>query len=129
MQKGYQALLYQNPHNQKSKFPRVIALGGDHTITLPILRSIHAAYGPVSVIHFDSHLDTWSPYGYYDDSPDEGSLNHGTYFYYASEEGLIKKGESIHAGIRSPLVEADDYKVRSLFFEFRLKTLIFIIIE
>jgi agmatinase len=38
--------------------PRVITLGGDHTITLPLLRSINRAYGPVSVIHFDSHLDT-----------------------------------------------------------------------
>jgi agmatinase len=38
--------------------PRIITLGGDHTIVLPILRSIHSAYGPISVIHFDSHLDT-----------------------------------------------------------------------
>jgi agmatinase len=36
--------------------PRVITLGGDHTITLPLLRSVNRAYGPVSVIHFDSHL-------------------------------------------------------------------------
>lgn len=36
--------------------PRVITLGGDHTITLPLLRSINKAYGPVTVIHFDSHL-------------------------------------------------------------------------
>lgn len=62
MQLGYQSLLYQSPFNEKVKFPRLITLGGDHTITLPILRSIHSVYGPVSVIHFDSHLDTWSPY-------------------------------------------------------------------
>jgi agmatinase len=36
--------------------PRVITLGGDHTITLPLLRSVNRAYGPVTVIHFDSHL-------------------------------------------------------------------------
>lgn len=36
--------------------PRIITLGGDHTIVLPILRSIHSVYGPISVIHFDSHL-------------------------------------------------------------------------
>ncbi|TFY70728.1 hypothetical protein EVG20_g2270 [Dentipellis fragilis] len=41
--------------------PRVITLGGDHTIVLPLLRSIYSAYGPISVIHFDSHLDTWKP--------------------------------------------------------------------
>jgi agmatinase len=36
--------------------PRVITLGGDHTITLPLLRSVTRAYGPISVVHFDSHL-------------------------------------------------------------------------
>ena len=41
--------------------PRVITLGGDHTIVLPLLRSIYSAYGAISVIHFDSHLDTWKP--------------------------------------------------------------------
>lgn len=82
-------------------------MGGDHTITLPILRSIHSVYGPVSVIHFDSHLDTWSPYY----TEHDHNLNHGTYFYYASKEGLIKKGESIHAGIRSPIADINDYKV------------------
>jgi arginase family enzyme len=41
--------------------PRIITLGGDHTIVLPILRSINSAYGEISVIHFDSHLDTWKP--------------------------------------------------------------------
>ena len=41
--------------------PRVLTLGGDHTITLPLLRGVAQVYGPVSVIHFDSHLDTWDP--------------------------------------------------------------------
>jgi len=41
--------------------PRIITLGGDHTIVLPLLRSISSAYGAISVIHFDSHLDTWKP--------------------------------------------------------------------
>jgi agmatinase len=40
--------------------PRIITMGGDHTIVLPILRSLHKTYGPISVIHFDAHLDTWS---------------------------------------------------------------------
>jgi agmatinase len=111
---GYKSLLYQNPNDQKNRFPRLITLGGDHTITLPILRSIHSAYGPVSVIHFDSHLDTWKPF-LEDGDPNERSLNHGTYFYYASEEGLLKKGESIHAGIRSTITKIEDYDVRSLF--------------
>ncbi|KAI0948616.1 hypothetical protein AcV7_010456 [Taiwanofungus camphoratus] len=41
--------------------PRVLTLGGDHTITLPLLRGVAGVYGPVSVIHFDSHIDTWKP--------------------------------------------------------------------
>lgn len=106
---GYKTLLYQNPSDQKNRFPRLITLGGDHTITLPILRSLHSAYGPVSVIHFDSHLDTWKPF--VGDNTEDRNLNHGTYFYYASEEGLLNKGESIHAGIRSPIATMDDYEV------------------
>ena len=46
------------PASKGKTLPRIITLGGDHTITLPLLRSINRAYGPVTVIHFDSHLDT-----------------------------------------------------------------------
>lgn len=45
----------------KEQPPRVITLGGDHTITLMALRSAYEQYGKISVIHFDSHLDTWNP--------------------------------------------------------------------
>jgi agmatinase len=41
--------------------PRLITLGGDHSVALPALRALHEIYGPVSVLHFDSHLDTWNP--------------------------------------------------------------------
>lgn len=75
--------------------PRIITLGGDHTIVLPILRSIHSAYGPVSVIHFDSHLDTWKPSVFGGAPSAQAAINHGTYFYWASQEGLIKNGSSI----------------------------------
>lgn len=40
--------------------PRILALGGDHTIVLPILGALNDVYGPISVLHFDAHLDTWS---------------------------------------------------------------------
>lgn len=46
----------KGPSLKGKTLPRVITLGGDHTITLPLLRSINAAYGPITVIHFDSHL-------------------------------------------------------------------------
>ncbi|EIN06498.1 agmatinase [Punctularia strigosozonata HHB-11173 SS5] len=75
--------------------PRLITLGGDHTIVLPILRSIYSAYGEISVIHFDSHLDTWKPSVFGGAPSHQAEINHGTYFYWASQEGLIKNGSSI----------------------------------
>jgi agmatinase len=75
--------------------PRVITLGGDHTIVLPLLRSIHSVYGPISVIHFDSHLDTWKPSVFGGAPSAQAAINHGTYFYWASQEGLIRNGSSI----------------------------------
>jgi agmatinase len=81
--------------------PRVITLGGDHTIVLPLLRSIHSAYGPISVIHFDSHLDTWKPSVFGGAPSERAAINHGTYFYWASREGLIANGSSI-ASTRFP---------------------------
>lgn len=65
IEEGHNTLLTRTPKtnanvkgwSKKGKtLPRLITLGGDHTITLPLLRSINRAYGPVSVIHFDSHL-------------------------------------------------------------------------
>ena len=79
----------------------LVCLGGDHTIALPVLRAIHAVHGPVALIHFDSHLDTWNTYF---DEP----YTHGTPFRRASEEGLIVKGHSAHVGIRGPLYAHTD---------------------
>ncbi|TFK53432.1 Arginase/deacetylase [Heliocybe sulcata] len=93
--------------------PRVLTIGGDHTITLPLLRGVADIYGPVSVIHFDSHLDTGNP----NKRPgpwlpgEEVPVTHGTYFYYAHEEGLLAPNNSnIHVGIRSALGDWDNYK-------------------
>ncbi|KAI9490086.1 arginase [Zychaea mexicana] len=111
IQDGHQAVLHHAPATPSfTKFPRVITLGGDHTITLPLLRSINSAYGPVSVIHFDSHLDTWKPKVFGGSKSAVAAVNHGTYFYHASQEGLLKKGESIHAGIRTTLSGPSDYE-------------------
>jgi len=89
--------------------PRIITLGGDHTIVLPLLRSIHSTYGPISVIHFDSHLDTWKPSTFGGAPSEQAAINHGTYFYWASQEGLINNGTSIHGAIRTTLSGPDDY--------------------
>ncbi|KIK65107.1 hypothetical protein GYMLUDRAFT_39491 [Collybiopsis luxurians FD-317 M1] len=91
--------------------PRIITLGGDHTITLPLLRSINSVYGPISVIHFDSHLDTWKPKVFGGAPSETAAVNHGTYFWHASQEGLIKNGSSIHGAIRTTLSSLEDYEV------------------
>jgi agmatinase len=80
---------------------RLIALGGDHTIALPMLRAVHARHGPVAVLHFDAHLDTWDTYF-------GASVTHGTPFRRASEEGLLLRGRSVHVGIRCSLFEKPD---------------------
>jgi len=97
-------------HSKKGKtLPRLITLGGDHTITLPLLRSINRAYGPITVIHFDSHLDTWRPKVFGGAPSHQASINHGTYFYHAHEEGLLLNDTNIHAGIRTTLSGMSDY--------------------
>ncbi|KAI4174397.1 MAG: hypothetical protein LQ343_002332 [Gyalolechia ehrenbergii] len=98
------------PSKTGSTLPRLITLGGDHTITLPLLRSVVAAYGPISVIHFDSHLDTWRPRVFGGAPTTQASINHGTYFYHAHAEGLLANDSSIHAGIRTTLSGLSDYE-------------------
>jgi len=93
--------------------PRVLTLGGDHTITLPLLRGINEIYGPVSVIHFDSHIDTKKP-GSMPNSPwypgEEIPVSHGSYFWYAHNEGLLAPdNKNIHVGIRNALGSWADY--------------------
>ncbi|KAK0728570.1 arginase family-domain-containing protein [Lasiosphaeria miniovina] len=100
----------KGPSLQGKTLPRVITLGGDHTITLPLLRSINRAYGPVTVIHFDSHLDTWRPKVFGGSPSEVASVNHGTYFYHAAQEGLLRNDSNIHAGIRTTLSGPSDYE-------------------
>ncbi|KAI1327265.1 Arginase/deacetylase [Xylariaceae sp. FL0255] len=98
------------PAKKGKTLPRLITLGGDHTITLPLLRSINRAYGPVSVIHFDSHLDTWRPKVFGGSPSEVASINHGTYFYHAAQEGLLANDTNVHAGIRTTLSGPSDYE-------------------
>ena len=79
----------------------VLTLGGDHTIALPALRAVNAEHGPVALIHFDAHLDTWDTYF-------GAPYTHGTPFRRASEEGLIRKDRSAHVGIRGSLYDPKD---------------------
>lgn len=78
-----------------------LALGGDHTIALPLLRAVAARHGPVSVVHFDAHLDTWDTYF-------GAAYTHGTPFRRASEEGLLDRSGCVHVGTRGPVYSGDD---------------------
>ncbi|KAI9795403.1 MAG: hypothetical protein M1833_007191 [Piccolia ochrophora] len=119
IEEGHNALLSRAPKTDADSpgpakngktLPRIITLGGDHTITLPLLRSVNRAYGPISVIHFDSHLDTWRPKVFGGSPSKVASINHGTYFYHAAQEGLLPNDTNIHAGIRTTLSGLSDYE-------------------
>lgn len=71
-----------------------LVLGGDHYISFPILRAYAAKFGPMALIHFDAHSDTWP-----DD--DMNRIDHGTMFYKAVKEGLIDVSKSVQVGIRT----------------------------
>ncbi len=71
-----------------------VTLGGDHSITLPILKAHAAKYGPMSVIQFDAHTDTWA-----DD--DFSRIDHGTFMYKAVKLGLVDPARSVQIGIRT----------------------------
>ncbi|EHY60118.1 hypothetical protein HRR83_006478 [Exophiala dermatitidis] len=108
------ALSYTNP--PAHKHPKLISLGGDHSIALPALRALEKIHGgPIAVLHFDAHLDTWHPGAYpsaWANTPTQADFTHGTMFWVASEEGLIANGSSVHAGLRTRLGGVDwaDYE-------------------
>lgn len=91
----------KNYDQLSERVKRIVSIGGDHTVTLPILRSLSAKHGPISVIHFDAHLDTWDSYFGAD-------YTHGTTFRRASEEGLLDPEGCMHIGTRGPLYVAQD---------------------
>ena len=80
---------------------KIVALGGDHSISFPLLQAHAKKYGRLAVIHFDSHTDT--------DGSDIDGLDHGTPFRHAFAEQLIEPGAHIQVGIRGPLFDPDEY--------------------
>ena len=83
------------------KVGHIVSLGGDHTIALPLLRAVNQYNGPVALVHFDAHLDTWDTYF-------GAPYTHGTVFRRAAEEGLFLDSASMHVGIRGPLYSTKD---------------------
>jgi len=80
---------------------RLVTIGGDHTIALPLLRANVQRHGPVALLHFDAHLDTWDTYF-------GAAYTHGTPFRRAFEEGLLDTEALSHVGIRGPLYARGD---------------------
>jgi agmatinase len=79
----------------------LLAIGGDHTIALPLLRVTRRRFGPVALVHFDAHLDTWDTYW-------GAPVTHGTPFRRAAEEGLFADDQSMHVGLRGPIYGVSD---------------------
>jgi agmatinase len=84
------------------KANQIVSIGGDHTVALPLLRAAHARHGPVAVVHFDAHLDTWDTYF-------GARYTHGTPFRRASEEGLVALDHCAHVGIRNSVYALADF--------------------
>jgi agmatinase len=81
---------------------RPIVVGGDHSISLPILRALARVHGPLALVHFDAHIDTWDEYF-------GAKYFHGTPFRRAIEEGVIDGKRFVQIGIRGPMYGADDF--------------------
>ena len=79
-----------------------VCVGGDHSITLGILRSLAKRFGPLGLVHFDAHPDTWDQYF-------GSKFFHGTPFRRAVEERLIDPRRMIQVGIRGPLYGPEDF--------------------
>ncbi|KAJ3473353.1 hypothetical protein NLG97_g10351 [Lecanicillium saksenae] len=112
-----QGLLELGSHRTQSSAvnkPKLMTLGGDHSLTLPALRALNKIHGrPIRVLHFDekraAHLDTWDPSKY---PAHWGSTHftHGSMFWMANEEGLLSNSSSepsVHAGLRTRLSGTD----------------------
>ena len=72
---------------------KVVTMGGDHFITYPILKPFFEKFGPISLVHFDAHSDTWRE--------DEERIDHGTMFFHAARLGLVAPERSVQIGLRT----------------------------
>ncbi len=79
-------------------------MGGDHSVSLPLLRAVASQHGPVALVHFDAHSDLWG--GYFG-----GKDTHGTPFRRAVEEGLLDTERSSQVGLRGSLYGPDDVSI------------------
>jgi agmatinase len=91
IERGARALL--------ERAPFILMLGGDHTVALPMIRALSAVHGPLAVVHFDAHLDTWDTYF-------GAAYTHGTPFRRASEEACLTGRGACTSGSAGPFTPA-----------------------
>jgi agmatinase len=80
-----------------------LVIGGDHFVTYPVLRSYAKKHGPLSLVHFDAHSDTWGE--------EQQRLDHGTMFYHAAREGLLDDSRSVQIGLRTTNDEPMNFNI------------------
>ena len=95
--------IYQHARDILNEDVALLSLGGDHFISYPLLRAHAEKHGPLSLIHFDAHCDTWED--------DEGRIDHGTMFYHAAKEGIVDAAHSVQVGMRTFNVDSHGYQV------------------
>ncbi|CUM66561.1 uncharacterized protein PRCAT00004230001 [Priceomyces carsonii] len=113
---GYENVLSHktNAKENEGNVPRIVMLGGDHSVLLSALRNLYKVYGPITVLQFDAHLDTWNPNTYPSfNRTSSPPFNHGSMLWMAHEEGIISNDTNVHAGLRTRLggVGWDDYEM------------------
>lgn len=98
------------PDHLATAFARVIdagvtplALGGDHFLSFPLLRALHTRHGPLALLHFDAHSDTWAE--------DDERIDHGTMFYHAARLGFVDPSASIQLGVRTHNPQSHGFRV------------------
>ncbi|KAG7100741.1 Guanidinobutyrase like protein [Verticillium longisporum] len=110
MTEAFAELGKRRPLSSSMRRPKLMTLGGDHSLALPALRALREIYGqPIRVLHFDAHLDTWHP-SKYPSAWAPTPFNHGSMFWLAGTEGLLSNattGPSVHAGLRTRLSGTD----------------------
>ena len=83
--------------------PSLLSIGGDHFITYPLLKAHEKTYGPLSLLHFDAHSDTWRD--------DDGRVDHGTMFFHAAQQGIVDPARSVQVGLRTHNDETHGFNI------------------
>jgi agmatinase len=105
LEQGWKQIAARQLRNtDKGDHVRLISIGGDHTITLPVLRALYPIWGKIAVLHFDSHLDSWDPKQLGSGLSKYAEVTHGSLLHLAHEEGLLSENSNMHLGSRSMLL-------------------------